>query len=69
MELDKEIIVALIAAAGAIIVAFINLVGNKKKFTGKSERDIKINQKAKGESITQIGIQVNSEKEDESSGR
>lgn len=62
VELEKEIIVALIAAGATIICATINLIGNKKKSAGKSERDIKIKQKATGNINTQIGIQVTKDK-------
>lgn len=68
VELDKEVVVALIAAVGGIIVAIIGYVGNRKKSAGvapKSERDIRIDQKATGNFNTQIGIQVHHEKKDD----
>lgn len=65
MNMEKEIIVALITAGGVIIAAIINHVGNRKKPKGKSERDIKINQRAKGETVTQVGIQIDLEKRDD----
>lgn len=58
MNIEKEIIVALITAGAAIIVAIIGQIGNKKKSAGKTDPAIKIDQKATGRINTQIGIQV-----------
>lgn len=69
MNIEKEIIVALITAGGVIIAAIINRLGNRKKPEGKREQDIKISQQAKGEKITQVGIQINPKKENESGER
>ncbi len=63
MEIEKEIIIALIGAGATIIAATIGVVGNRRKASAKKEQNIKINQTATGRSNTQIGIQINSEKE------
>ena len=64
MKLETGIIVALISAGATIICAIINLIGNRKKSAGKSERDIKIKQKATGNINTQIGIQITKKESD-----
>lgn len=62
--MTEAIIVALIGAVGAIIVAIINKACNKKNIpSAKSDgKKITINQKIRGNNITQIGIQVNERK-------
>lgn len=55
--MDKEIIIALIGAAAAIIAAIIGVWGKKEKTTN-------IKQKASGKNNTQIGIQINKKESD-----
>ena len=59
--MTEAIIVALIGAAGIVIVAIINKIGDKKKASDTKTDGQKtvINQKAKGNNATQIGIQIN----------
>lgn len=59
--MDKEIIIALIGAAAAIIAAIIGVWGKKEKITN-------IKQKASGKNNTQIGIQINKKESDTDAG-
>lgn len=60
--MKTEIIVAIIAAAGAIIVAIINKIGKQQKSdTGTKSKDIKdieVNQQSTGKGNTMIGVQI-----------
>ena len=51
--MEKDIIVAIIGAAGVIIAALIGLLAKSK------EKSTKVKQKASGKNITQIGVQNN----------
>ena len=64
--MTEAIIVALIGAAGIVIVAIINKIGGKKKASDTKTDGQKtvINQKTKGGNATQIGIQINKREDD-----
>lgn len=68
--MTEGIIIALITAGGAIIVAIINKFVGKKGSPGKAtdSKTAVVNQKAKGNGTTQIGIQINRNEGDEFDG-
>lgn len=60
--MKTEIIVAIIAAAGTIIVAIINKIGKQQKpdtsTKSKDIKDIEVNQQSTGNGNTMIGVQI-----------
>jgi len=53
--MSEGILIALIGAGAVIIAAVIGLIG--KNITNSSNRNVKIKQSSKGNTVTQVGIQ------------
>ena len=69
--MSETIIVAIISAGAAIVVALINLLSNRRKPSASKNDGAKIviNQKAKADQATQIGIQIGAKEDSQNEKR